>query len=289
MTDLPDGVYDFGEYRPAPGRLSPNGAKKLLQPAGPARFDYERRNPRKPEPKFDMGKLVHRFILGEGEEVAPIIGPDPKTGELVTYANYNTKAAQAIRDKAYADGMIPALQSQIDTATEMARIVHEHPYAGPLISEGDAERWLYATDPITGQSIRLRPDCMTQRDRLWLIDVKTTGEKADRATFSRKAYDLGYHLQFAFAVAAARSLGLDDQPVMVFIVQELAPPYLVAVHELDADFYQGGRDDMTRAIALFQLGLSTGRWDGYPPDVQPVSPPPWAFRRDYHELTDILD
>lgn len=287
-ADLPDGIHDFG-YRPAAGRLSPSGAKKLLQPGGPARFDYERRNPRKPEPKFDMGKLVHRLVLGAGEEIAPVVGPDPKTGELVTYANYNTKAAQAIRDQAYADGMIPALQHQIDTATEMARLVHEHPLAGPLISEGEAEQWLYATDPITGQPIRLRPDCRTQRDRLWITDVKTTGEKADRATFSRKAYDLGYHLQFAFSVAAARSLDLDDQPVMAFIVVELAEPNLVNVLELDADYYRGGRDDMTRAITLFQECMETGIWPGYPPDVQPVSPPPWAFRRDYYELTDILN
>ncbi|WP_172831129.1 PD-(D/E)XK nuclease-like domain-containing protein, partial [Mycobacterium asiaticum] len=185
MTETPDGIYGFG-YQPAPERLSPSGAKKLLQPGGPARFDYERRHPKKPEPKFDMGKLVHRLVLGAGEEIAPVVGRDEKTGEPIRYANYNTKAAQAIQRKAWEDGMIPALQHQIDTATEMARLVHEHPYAGPLLSEGEPEQWLYATDQITGQPIRLRPDCRTPRDRLWVIDVKTTGEKADQATFSRK-------------------------------------------------------------------------------------------------------
>ncbi|RFZ15057.1 exonuclease VIII [Mycobacterium marinum] len=285
MSDeTPDGIYDFA-YRPAPGRLSPSGAKKLLQPAGPARFDYERRHPKKPEPKFDMGKLVHRIVLGAGDEIAPVAGPDPKTGELIRYGNYNTKAAQAIRDKAYADDMIPALQHQIDTATEMARVVYEHPEAGLLFSEGDAERWLYGTDPLTGQPIRSRPDCMTERDRLWIIDFKTTGEKADRATFSRKAYDFGYYLQFAFSVAAARSLGRDD-PVVVFVVQELAPPYLVNLLELDADYYRGARDDMTRAIGIFRQCTKAGVWPGYPLGIQPCSPPPYAFRTNSYADLD---
>lgn len=273
LDPLPDGVHTNFDYRSDPARLSPNGAKKLLTPGGPARFDWERRHPRKAEPKFDMGKLVHRLVLGAGEEIAPIHFP-----------NYNTKAAQEQRDKAYAEGMIPALTHQFDTAVEMARIVHEHPEAGPLLAGGDAEVWLYATDPETGQKIRLRPDCMNWRDdRLWIIDVKTTGEKADRNTFSRKAYDFGYYLQFAFSVVAARALEIDEQPAMVFIVQELNPPYLVAVHELDADAFRKGRDDMTRAIRIFQECTHTGFWPGFPDDVQPVSLPPWAFRGDWNE------
>lgn len=82
MSDeIPDGIYDFA-YRPAPERLSPNGAKKLLQPAGPARFDYERSHPRRPEPKFDMGKLVHRIVLGAGEEIAPSSAPTRRRASL---------------------------------------------------------------------------------------------------------------------------------------------------------------------------------------------------------------
>lgn len=278
-TSRPDGIYDF-DYEPAPDRLSPSGAKKLLQPAGPARFDDDRTRPKKPESKFDMGKLVHRFVLGAGDEVAPIIGRDKKTGELIEYANYNTNDAKAIRDKAYADGLIPAFQWQIDQAIKMAGIVHEHPHAGPLISAGEPEKWLYATEPETGQRIRLRPDCRTPEDgRLWISEFKTTGEKADRDGFGRTAYNLKYYLQFVFAVVAARALGLDENPAFVFIVQETDSPYLVNMHEMDADYFHGAYDEMRQAIAIFQRCNTNNTWPGYGTGINSMRPPPYAFRK----------
>lgn len=290
MTDdLPDGIYDF-DYRPAPNRLSPSGAKKLLQPGGPKKFDYERTHPKKPEPKFDMGKLVHRFVLGAGEEVAPVVGPDPKTGELVTYANYNTKAAQAIRDKAYADGMIPALQHQIDTATEIAGIVRDHPEAGPLLSEGDVERWLYATDPVTGQKVRTRPDFWTWRDgRVIFGDVKTSGEPVDRASFERKAHNLGYHLQLAFNIVAANALWPGCEPGMVLIAVELDPPHDMNVFEYDARAFTQAREDMTTAIQLFQHCTRTGFWPGHQRGIETMSLPNYAFYQNRTTIADLLE
>ena len=287
---LPDGVYPTLGYHSAPERLSPSGAKKLLQPGGPKKFDYARTHPKKPEPKFDMGKLVHRLVLGAGEEVAPIIGPDPKTGELVTYGNYNTKAAQAIRDKAYADGMIPALQHQIDTATEMARVVHEHPEAGPLLSEGEVEGWLYATDPVTGQKIRTRPDCWTWRDgRVIFSDVKTSGESVDSDTFERKAYKFGYHLQLAFNIVAANALWPGCEPGMVLIAQELDPPYDVNVLEYDARAFTKARQEMTDAIVTFQHCTKTKTWPGHQRGIETMSLPNYAFYQNQTTISDLLE
>lgn len=278
MTEPPgDGVHTHFDYVPDPDRISPNGAKKLLPPSTPAKFDYYRRHRQKPKREFDFGHLVHLFVLGEGEQVAPIDAP-----------NYNTKAAQAARDKAYADGLVPVLPQQMDTAIEMARVVHEHELAGPLLKDGDAEVWLYATDPETGQKIRLRADWMTWRGgRIWVADYKTCVD-ANPKTFGRKAYDFGYHLQFAFSVVAARALEIDDAPAMVFICQEKEPPYLVSVNELDADAFSLGRADMIRAAAIFQQCTATGVWPGYSPEINSVSLPPWAFSVNQPTINDLL-
>jgi hypothetical protein len=191
-----------------PARLSPRGAKRLLEPGGPAKFQWERTQPAEHKPHFDFGRLVHLFVLGEGDQVA-----------LIDADGYTTKYAREQRDKAHADGLIPALRSQIDEAAAMASAVRQHPIAGPLLAEGDAEHWLYATEPETGQGLRMRLDWMTQKDRLYVVEYKTCAD-ADPRTFARKSYDYGYHLAAAFAVTCARALELDDSPAYLVIAQE---------------------------------------------------------------------
>ena len=69
MTEpMPDGLHTHFDYRPEPDRLSPNGAKKLLPPSTPARFDYDRKHPQKTKRVFDFGTVAHKLVLGEGDQ-----------------------------------------------------------------------------------------------------------------------------------------------------------------------------------------------------------------------------
>lgn len=272
----PDGVYTRLGYESDPSRLSPDGAKKLLQPGGPAKFDYHRRNPSPPKPHFDFGHAAHRFVLGEGETIAPVYAD-----------NWATKSAKEQRNKARENGLIPLLAKHVDIAVEMARVVHEDPLAGKLLAEGQAETWLYATEPETTQGLRIRLDWMTQHDgRLAIVEYKTAAD-ASQTAFACKAYDLGYHVAFAFAITCAQLLELDEAPVYLVIAQEKEPPFLVSVNEFDADAYLQGMKDMQCAIAIYRQCMESGAWPGYDPGIHPISLPPWAFTKS--TIADLME
>lgn len=285
----PDGWHRLSGYVPEPERLSPHGALKLLK--SPQRFDYDRSHPSAPTKAFEMGHAVHRLVLGEGEELAvldPAVHGLKRDGTLADNPAATAGWKTAV-DEARANGQVPIHIDEFATATAMADRVHAHPEAGPLLADGHAETWLYATEPETGQPIRLRTDFMTWRDgRLWILDYKTMKD-ASREAFRKDAYKFGYYMQFVFTITAVRALELGDgPPVMVFVCQEKDPPYDVAVYEMDVDFWRLGVQRMHAAARLFQHCTALGEWPGYPPKIQSVGPPAWAFRDDWDNsiLTD---
>lgn len=272
---VPEAVYHADR-----GSLSQSGAKLLLPPSTPAKFRYRIDNPPAPKRQFDFGHAAHKFVLGEGEEIVPVYAED-----------WRTKGAKEQRDSAHAEGKIPLLSSEIERAMEMAAVVAAHPLAGPIFTEGRPEMSMCAIEPDTGVLLRGRADWLGSGrvldlgDRLLIADYKTAVD-ADPRTWGRKALDYGYHLQFAWYITLARLLDLDDSPIFLNVCQEKEPPYLVSVNELDAEFYQLGREQMQLAIAIYADCCERDEWPGYPAEIHPVSPPPWAFRPSFNDTAD---
>jgi hypothetical protein len=234
--------------------------------------------PPEPKPHFDFGHLVHALVLRKGATIAEIGADD-----------YKTQTARALRDAAHERGEIPALTKDIHKAALIANQVLAHPIAGPLLREGDAEVSLFATDPDTGLKIRGRVDWMTTNEgRLTIVDLKTAAD-ANPKVFARKAYDYGYHIQFAWYVTLARLLELDEYPAFLFAVVEKEPPYLTSVVELDTSSFIQGCVDMRRAIDIFQRCTETGVWPGYGDYIHSVSLPPWAFNTNQPTIGDLLE
>lgn len=288
VAEMPDGIYPLMDYHSNPARLSPNAAKKLLEPGGPAKYDWERRNKRPSTPAFDFGKVAHKLVLGEGDKfkvLHPEIHGVKKDGAVADNPRATSTWKQAEK-AARAEGLTPIASDEYLKAVAMAGAVHAHPLAHKLLNDGDAEHWLYATE--NNQGFRLRPDWMTQSEgRLHLIEYKTAAS-ADPNVFERKAYDFGYHLAFAFAVTAARILELDEAPAYVYVVQEKDPPYLVSVCELDADAFKLGREHMRKAIEIYQQCMDTGVWPGYGEGIHSISLPAWAFTTNQRTVADLF-
>lgn len=286
---LPDGIYPASlGYQSDPARLSPNGAKKLIPPSTPARFDYDRRHPQKAKRVFDFGTVAHKLVLGEGDQFLVL---DPAIhglkGDGTPAASPTATAAwKSAAANARAEGMTPIHVDDYRKAMEMAQVVHQHPTAGPLLAKGEAEEWLYWTDDETGQPLRQRLDWKTRSDdRLTIVEYKTAAD-ANPETFGRKAFDLGYFLAFAFAVMGARTLGLDEFPAYVFVAQEKEPPYLVSVCEPDAAAFQLAYRQMQQAITTYQWCTEHDEWPGYPAGINTISPPAWAFTKP--TINDLL-
>jgi len=286
-NEIPDGVHSFFEYRPEPGRLSPNGAKKLLPPSTPARFDYDRRHPQEPKRIWDFGNVAHKLVLGEGDQFL-ILDPEIHGLKKDGSPSDNPRATATWKDaefRARAEGLTPIHVEDYRTAVEMAAVVHQHDEAGPLLADGDAEVWMYWTDPASGQGLRQRLDWMTRdQKRLTIVEYKTTVDASPEA-FNRTVFKLGYHIACAFALSGAKALGLDQAPEYVIVAQEKEPPYQVSVHQLDGEATNYSHQQMQKAIAIFQRCMETGKWPGYRTGRHWIQLPLWLIDDEEMEFS----
>lgn len=286
---MEDGIYTGMGYTPDPQRLSPNGAKKLLAPSTPKKFDYLRSHPQPPKRVFDFGNVAHKLVLGEGDQfliLHPEIHGLKKDGTPADNPAATTTWKETAAN-ARAEGLIPIHVDDYHRAVQMAGEVHRHERANPLLASGVAEQWLYWTDTETGQGLRARVDWIhtDDRGRVTIVEYKTA-VCAEPESFSRRqVYKFGYHIAAAFAIAGVKALGLDDSPRHVFIVQEKEPPFEVSTGELDCEGELLAEREMREAIRTYQQCMESNVWPSYPPGIHQYSPPLWALDDEEMEFS----
>lgn len=240
----------------------------------PAKFEYSRRNPQPRKDAFDLGTAVHTKVLGTGAQIitypAEHLTPAGKVSEKA--------ATVAWADGKRANGYVVIAPSQAAQVDGMAESILAHPTGRALFEQdGNAEASVFATDPGSGVRMRGRFDFLPNLDTAnpIAVDLKTTSKKADKAGFERSVVDYGYETQEAWYDEAFQIVTGQQIP-FVFVVVEVAAPHLVAVHQLDVQFRQMGRDKAKRARDLYAACTESGVWPGYPAEVQLISPPTWA-------------
>lgn len=257
------------------GSLSSTGARAILPPGTPAKFNWDRhRTVHKKE--WDLGSAAHNIVLGTGPEIV-IIDAD----------SYRSKDAQQARDSAYGDGKIPLLPSEYEQVLSMVIAIRHHPVAGPLFAEGTgtAEQSLFWIDELTGVWCRGRLDWMKPAatgGRLIVADLKTTNA-ADEESISKTVARFGYHQQADWYQSGVRTLGIHADPAYVLVFVEKTPPHQVHVVQLDAYTLQLAKLKNRRALDIYKQCNDTGTWPGYPTDITTISLPPWAERTESEE------
>lgn len=269
------GVYDNipnADYHAHKGSLSASGAKLLIEPSCPAKFRQEQETPTF-KGIWDFGTVAHGLVLGK---------PDPF--EVLPFANWTTKAAKEAREDARAEGKAPILAKDYVIAKTMAEVVAADPKLGPLFTEGKAEVSLMWTDEKTGIVRRSRPDWMraSQGKRLVFVDYKTAAS-SEPVKFGKSAADFGYCAQAATAVDGAITLGLDPDPLFVFVAQEKDAPYIVTGTYATDEVLQIGRYLSRKALRTYAECLETGIWPGYADDLVPLELPYW-YTRNFEDL-----
>jgi hypothetical protein len=260
FADIPD-----DEYHSARDSLSFSGAKLLLPPSCPAKFKQRMDNPPPPKPAYTFGHAAHRLVLGKGAEIVEVDAPD-----------WRSKAAQEIR-KTARNGVAPMLTHELEAARAIERAVRQHPTAGPLFAQGDAEMSLYAVDPITGVKLRGRTDWLTTiNGQFFIVDFKTS-DTADPESFARKGAGFHYHGQHAWYQDLVKAVGLSDSPRFIDVVAEKTPPYVVTVVEFDDEAVAEGRRLNRKAIDIYARCVETNTWPDYGPGIHPISVPIWAL------------
>lgn len=256
---LDERLYHAGD------ELSSTGARQILD--SPARFQYNRTHPQPRKDAFDVGTCVHTKVLGAGAEI-----------EVFDYDSWRTAAAKADRDWARSQGKVPMLKSEMAPIDAMAEAVLAHPTARILFEQnGLAEASVFSTDAETGVRQRARFDFLPSLDQPnpIAVDLKTSSKKVDTRGFERTVLEFQYDVQDAFYDDTLHAATGARIP-MVFVAVEVAPPHLVAIHQLDVKWREMGHDKAKRAREVFAACTASGVWAGYPTAVQLSSPPVFA-------------
>lgn len=268
VYDVPEETYHADKFLPAPS-LSSSGARKILNEC-PAKFWFERENPREPSDVLRIGKAAHQKLLEPGAwsdkfEVLP--------------ANWNarTNAGKEFKARIIADGKTPLTNDQFLMIEAMLEGLKGHPYAMAAFEHGVAEKTLIWKDPEFGIWCRVRPDFFPHNHRI-VADYKTTRSAAPDA-LQRAMFEYGYHQQADWYLTGIRELGLIESPRFLFIFQEKDPPYLVTPVTPSDIALDWARIQNRKARETFARCLDAGKWPGYTDDILTLDLPVWAEHR----------
>lgn len=280
------GVYemtaDAYHADPVPeGSLSSTRAKKLMEPAGPARYHYEQTHPKEPKKVFDIGHAAHTLALGVGEPLA--VYPAEL---LAKNGAVSTDAAKAWEADMRATGITPLKQAEFDKVEAMAEMLQKHPEAMEALA-GDHEVSVFRRDQATGVWLRGRLDCINPEG---IGDYKTVPEGgADPRMFGRRtAAELGYYMQADWYLTMRDELDLPAARRFRFVLQEKVAPYLPSVVELSDLYLSIGHTRNRAAIDLFAKCRASGIWPGFT-GVTVLDPPKWLVEDDDEQLAADIE
>jgi hypothetical protein len=274
IPDLPEEQYHAD---PVPGgSLSSGGARTLLEPGGPAKFDYGRNHPRASTKAFDLGHAAHTMALGVGAGLV-----------VVDARDWKTKAAQEAKAEAYALGGVPVLSADFQRVAAMVDAIKAHPIAGALIlAEGDAEQSLFWIDQDTGVWCRARHD-KAIRDRSGRLRHRRRQDLRERRRGQRRR-------------SSSRQLRLLPAGRLVLRRRGRARPRrrprlrLRLRREVSRRTWStscstspprpstpAGRRNAPRPADLRRMHAGPATWPGYPTDtITDIALPAWATRED---------
>lgn len=289
------GIYEGlsdADYHSQHDWLSNSGAKLLLKPSCPAKFKAAQTATEEHKRHFDLGKVVHRLVLGDGADYVVVQAKTKATKDApsVTYdaRNYDTKAAQDHRDAIYSVGKVPILRHELDQAIAMAATVKTHPLGGALLADGRPEVSLFWVDEATGVKCRARLDWLPnpQEGRRLLVPDLKTAVSAEPDEFSRNAARFGYARQDRWYGDGIRACGLDPDPAFLFVIVEKDEPHIVTVGQFtqDADLKLAAAMN-DRARRIFRDCTETGIWPAYVEGVADLTLPTWHHYQNEEYLS----
>ncbi|NBU59698.1 MAG: exonuclease VIII [Betaproteobacteria bacterium] len=219
---------------------------------------------REPSAAMALGTAVHCAVLEpDAFERRYVRGPDDRRGgkwrdaleehgeALLTSGDYDD--AVRIRDALMRDATIRAL------------------VGGPMLREASG----FWVDPETRLLCRCRPDGY-RPDLGLMLDLKTARDARPRG-FATSVAEYGYHAQEAFYTDGWKACG-QTVDAFVFVAVETTPPHAVAIYELEPAAVEEGRAHMRVALDLWAKCAAADAWPAYPPGVQPLDIPQWAYR-----------
>jgi hypothetical protein len=269
------------DYRAQHDWLSVSGAKKLLPPSCPAKFEATIGVEEERKPQFDFGKAFHSAVLGIGSVVV-VHEYDPETVKSPKSTNAWKRQDEAV----HAAGGVLLLPDEKAAIDAMAASVLAHDTARHLFTGGAPEVSAFWVDEATGVQCKARFDYLPEKQagrRIIVPDLKSA-VSVDPGEFSRAAARYSYLAQDLWYCDGLRALGVDGDPVMVFVGAEKESPYLVSVmqfaDEHDRRLTAAANE---KARRLYRECIETDHWPSHPGITQ-LTLPAWR-RYELEEMT----
>ena len=239
----------------------------------PAYYRYCKAHEKTQTPAMLLGSVVHKLILESADfdtefVVAPSCDKRTKAGKEM-WAEFEMKA----------QGLTVITQDMSEQAKVMADAVKQHPIAGKLLQNGQAEQSFFWDEQEI--SCKCRPDYL-RHDGI-VLDLKTT-LNASPEFFTKHSYDFRYHVQAWWYLHGLQQNGIDAQD-FVFIAVEKEPPYSVCVFAADDMMFQLGEQEARKNLAVYKDCTQSGIWYDYEkmPEIHNLSLPDWVVRRMSYE------
>ncbi len=132
---------------------------------------------------------------------------------------------------------------------------------------------MFAVDPITAATLRIRIDCLTAGG--WIVDVKKC-DRADDDSVAKAIGNYGYYIQDAF-YRDVHTLALGVEPAgFVFLFVEEEPPHAINVVQLEIEDLERGRFMWRRGVDLYAKCLAANKWPGYAKGAHRVPMKSWT-------------
>ena len=273
---LTEGVHDIpltdyiNDPAPEPSLNASIAHTLLTQTPAHARMAHPRLSPQQDQEessRLDLGTIAHGLLL-EGDDSRVVV---------IEADDWRTKAAKDERDAARLEGKLPILVKDFDIVSNMVEI------AQTTIGQSEVATDFSAAIPeqtLIWQEadiwLRCRPDKATPDWRV-VFDYKTCAGTAHPAVWAKTSMvRYGYDLQAAINMRGVKALGLAKKTTLVFLVQEMEPPYALSIVSLAPSWITLTDDKLRVAMSLWKGCTRKNEWPGYPARVAYVDAPAYA-------------
>ncbi len=220
--------------------------------------------------ELDRGTIIHKMLLGKGEEICRL-----------PFDNYRTKEAQVSRNGARSRGEIPILECQFSELGVAYNAIRARLDDFGLSFGTDTEvSAFWVQDEV---QCRARLDEIQCGDRIVITDLKSTRDARPEAC-ERTISNFGYDLQSATYIDAIEHVmpefagRVDFQWVFV----ELEPPYAVTPMTPSEDMAMIGKAKWDAARERWKGAISSGEWPCYVTQPVEAQVTQWELRQ-FHE------
>jgi hypothetical protein len=273
------------QYHSNTSHISKSGLDKIAK--SPAHFHAylsETRPAKEETPAMRLGSAIHCAILepsefpnryaflDDAQIVAEIGGGNPRV--TTKYKAY--KAAFELDNI----GKTVLTAAEYQACQGMRASVLAHPTAAKLLNApGRAEQTYLFTEPLSGASVKIRPDWTAELDSdVYIVDVKST-EDASPKEFARSAVNFNYPKQAALYVDGYElATGVKPEAFVLIAVEKVAP-YNVALYFADDELLQLGREQYRANCQTYADCIASGVWPGYGDEVNNLKLPAYAFNK----------